>query len=281
MPRHGLSDTGWERIQPLLPEEKPPRRGRPWVSHRLIIDATLWILRTGAPWRDLPTEFGPWETVYSRFRRWSRDGTWERLLGWLQADLQDQGELDMELWCVDGTITRAARCAGGAPKKNNPENEPEDHALGRSQGGFTTKIHVKSDGAGHVIGFTLTGGQCHEATQFELLMEAGPQTNGEEVAGATVPEGWPEKVAGDKAYSSKAIRDWCRQHGIEPVIPTKSNEKKQEDFDKETYRNRNIVERTIGWLKECRRVLSRFEKYAIHYAGMITLAVIQRLLTTS
>jgi transposase len=117
MPRHGLSDAAWERIKPLLPEEEPTDRGRPWSSHRRIIDATLWILRTGAPWRDLPQSFGPWQTVYGRFRRWCRDGTWEKILAHLQADLRDRGELDMELWCVDGTITRAARCSGGAPKK--------------------------------------------------------------------------------------------------------------------------------------------------------------------
>ena len=120
MVRHGLSDEGWERIKPLLPEEEPRSRGRPWVSHRRIIDANLWILRTGAPWRDLPDEFGAWETVYGRFRRWCRDGTWEKILTELQKDLRDGGNLDMELWCVDGTIVRAARCAGGAPKKTIP-----------------------------------------------------------------------------------------------------------------------------------------------------------------
>jgi len=123
MPRHGLSDEGWERIKALLPEEEPSRRGRPWAPHRKVIDAALWILRTGSPWRDLPESFGAWETVYGRFRRWSRDGTWDKILADLQADLRDNGEIDMELWCVDGTITRAARCAGGAPKKTiRPEN---------------------------------------------------------------------------------------------------------------------------------------------------------------
>lgn len=125
MARHGLSDEAWERIKPLLPKEKSCRRGRPWVPHRRIIDGTLWILRTGAPWRDLPTEFGPWETVYGRFKRWCRDHTWDKILADLQKDLRDAGEFDMELWCVDGTIARAARCAGGAPKKTiQPTNQP-------------------------------------------------------------------------------------------------------------------------------------------------------------
>jgi transposase len=174
----------------------------------------------------------------------------------------------------------------GRAKKNNPANEPADHALGRSQGGFSTKIHVKADGEGHVIGFTLTPGQTHEATQFQPLMEAGPLMGSQGLAskkGAAKGKGqanWPDAIGGDKAYSSNGIRDWCDDHGILPVIPTRSNEQPREDFDKDLYRERNIIERTIGWLKECRRVLTRFEKYAVHYAGMITLAIIQRLLPT-
>ena len=85
-------------------------------------------------------------------------------------------------------------------------------------------------------------------------------------------------MAADKAYSSKAIRDWCDKRDIESVIPTKLNEERREDFDKESYRNRNIIERAIGWLKECRRVLTRYEKYAVHYTGMINLAIIQGIL---
>ena len=150
--------------------------------------------------------------------------------------------------------------------------------MGRSQGGFTTKIHVKTDGQGQVLGFTLTGGQAHESTQFETVIESGPLCGKEGLQGDTTEGEWPEKVAGDKAYSSRAIRDWCGEREIEPVIPTKSNEQRQEDFDTDSYRNRNIVERAIGWLKECRRVLTRFEKYAVHYAAMVTLATVQRIL---
>jgi transposase len=173
--------------------------------------------------------------------------------------------------------------AGGAlrrrsTQKNNPAGEPEDHALGRSQGGFTTKIHVKTDGQGQVIGFTLTGGQAHESTQFHAVMEAGPLCSEQGLQGDTTEGGWPEKVAGDKAYSSKAIRDWCAEREIAPVIPTKANEQRDEAFDTDSYRNRNIVERAIGWLKECRRVLTRYEKYAVHYTAMITLAVVERIL---
>lgn len=129
-----------------------------------------------------------------------------------------------------------------------------------------------------MIGYTLTGGQAHESTQFATVMESGPLCDPQGLQGEPEKAGWPDKVAADKAYSSKAIREWCVSREVEPVIPTKANEHRQEEFDEDSYRDRNIVERAIGWMKECRRVLTRFEKYAVHYAGFITLAVIQRLL---
>lgn len=96
------------------------------------------------------------------------------------------------------------------------------------------------------------------------------------------PRKRPKKLAGDKAYRMTRITDWLREHGIQPVIPKKMNEKphvgRPENFDSESYRQRNVVERCIGWLKECRRILSRFEKTALNYAGMIQMAFIERYL---
>ena len=87
-----------------------------------MVDGALWILDTGAPWRDLPEEFGPWQTVYDRFNRWSADGTWDEILRRLQADHVEAGLIDEELWCVDGTVVRAARCAAGGGKKGARRN---------------------------------------------------------------------------------------------------------------------------------------------------------------
>lgn len=84
----------------------------------MVINGVLWILHTGAPWRDLPGRYGPWQTIYSRFRRWQRDGTWEQILGALQRDLDAAGAIDWELWMVDGTNIRAHRSAAGARGKN-------------------------------------------------------------------------------------------------------------------------------------------------------------------
>jgi len=90
----------------------------------------------------------------------------------------------------------------------------------------------------------------------------------------------PDKVAGDKAYSAGHIRDWLSAHRIEAVIPHRENEAgRQRPFDRESYRRRNIIERTIGWLKEFRRIATRYEKLALHYLGMITIGMILQYLT--
>jgi transposase len=88
----------------------------------MIVDGIFWILRTGAPWRDLPEEYGPWGTVWDLFDKWNDDGTLDKILHRLRAAKVDEGEIDNELWCVDGTITRAARCAGGGGKKTTRRN---------------------------------------------------------------------------------------------------------------------------------------------------------------
>jgi len=116
MARHDLTDEEWELIADLFP--KPAKTGRPQSDRRQIVNGILCILRTGAPWRDLPEdEFGPWETVYGLFNRWNADGFLDKILSRLQGGVIESGKLDKKLWCVDGTIVRAHRCAGGGGKK--------------------------------------------------------------------------------------------------------------------------------------------------------------------
>lgn len=116
MTRHRLSDEQWELISDLFPP--PARTGRPPTDRRLVVDGIFWILRSGAPWRDLPEEeFGSWETIYGLFNAWNADGLFDKILHRLQAAKIDAGEIDQRFWCVDGTTVRAHRCAGGAEKK--------------------------------------------------------------------------------------------------------------------------------------------------------------------
>jgi transposase len=110
--RHALNDDEWARLEPLLPDRTPCRGGR-WADHRMVINGVLWRTRTSVPWRDLPGAYGNWKTVYNRHRRWSGDGTWERILDELRrgAD-QDQGQQ----WAVgiDAAVVRAHQHAAGA-----------------------------------------------------------------------------------------------------------------------------------------------------------------------
>jgi transposase len=114
--RHDLTDAEWARLEPLTPAH--PRQGHRWNDHRTVINGIFHRVRTGCPWRDLPERFGPYQSAYGRHRRWSRDGTWERILQVLQAGC-DQGEAAAWSLAVDSTVVRAqdrealGRCRGG------------------------------------------------------------------------------------------------------------------------------------------------------------------------
>ncbi len=112
--RGELKDTAWAQSQPLLPENGG--RGKQWRDHRQVLNGILWKLRTGAPWRDLPERYGPWRTVYARFVRWQRDGTWDRLLANVQTKSDAVGEVIWEV-SIDSSVVRAHQHAAGARKK--------------------------------------------------------------------------------------------------------------------------------------------------------------------
>jgi len=118
MSRGDLTNKQWERLRPLLPPQKT-RRGRPPKDHRQILNGLLWLNRTGAPWRDLPDEYGPWQTVATRFYRWRRAGIWDRILADLQQHADAEGKLDWSLHHVDGTMIRAHQHAAGAQKRGS------------------------------------------------------------------------------------------------------------------------------------------------------------------
>ena len=120
MVRHRLTDQQWELVQDLFPP--PARTGRPRRDRREILDGVLWILRTGAPWRDLPEELGPWATTWDLFDTWNDDGTLDAILSRLRAAGIDVGLVDRELWCVDGTAIHAARCANGVARTTIPRS---------------------------------------------------------------------------------------------------------------------------------------------------------------
>jgi transposase len=221
-------------------------------------------LATGAPWRDLPEQFGPWHTISSRFYRWRRAGIWARVLAALQRHADQHGQLDWSMHFVDSTIVRAHQHAAGARGGQAGE------ALGRSRGGFSTKIHVRADRQGKALVLLVTAGQRHDQTMFEPLLTQGQVRR----QGRGRPRQRPRRVVGDKGYSSRHIRHWLQRHGIRHTIPHKRNECHRGPFDRALYRERNQVERLINRLKHFRRVATRYEKRAANYLAMVTLAAI-------
>ena len=223
------------------------------------------MLRTGAPWRDLPERFGAWATAWSRFRRWTAAGVWQRVLEELQREAESEGNLDWETHHVDGTIVRAHQHAAGAL------GGQEHEALGRSRGGFSTKIHLRAEGGGKPIAFVLSGGERHESLYVGQVLDLGRVRR----AGAGRPRSRPLSLVGDKGYSYSSVRRALVRRGIRAVIPRRANQRPLDGrhrFDTALYRERNRIERLVGCLKQSRRIATRFEKRAAHFLAMLTLA---------
>jgi transposase len=271
MNRHGVTDVEWNAIRVLLPRQRSGNRGRPWADHRLVISGIFWILATGAPWRDLPDEFGSWQTVYKRFRRWCKSGLWQRVWNKLVNHLRRNNVISYYLWMVDGSIVRAHHASVGGSKKTS--TNAGENALGKSRGGYSCKLHIVCDDQGIPIGIVVTPGQINEPTVFHSLMDSIPfnlryKTNR------------PKALAGDKAYVAGYIFQWIQKLEIENVIPNRKNENKNPGFCKKTYRLRNVVERLIGKLKQFRRIATRYEKTVESYLSMIYLAFTRIILRT-
>ena len=223
------TDEEWAIFAPLLTMPSL-RGGRPPKNHRHRLDGIFWICRTGAPWRDLPAAFGKWNSVWKQFRRWCETGVWDLLL---QALADSGGALDL-LQMIDSTIVRAHRCAAGE------KTEEQNQALGRSRGGFSTKIHLRCNAAGLPIGIVLSEGEAHDMTAYDGLMQQRDSD--------------PGAMLADKGYDSDAIRHDLRDTGATPEIPTKRNRKVQYSVDKPLYALRSRIECFIGHLKEQRRI---------------------------
>jgi transposase len=273
--RHELSDASWQMIEDIV--SPPQTMGRPLRDDRQMLNWIFWILCTGAKWRDLPERYGPWKTVYDRFRQWRDDGTFEAALDRLHLKLREDGLMDLDTWMIDSTSIRATRAASGGGKKGGSKT-PLGHALGRSRGGLTTKIHMVCDRQGWPLTFTLPPGQDSDTRHFIPTLER-VQLPG--------PSGRPRKrcrfIVADKGYDSEPLRRYCDQHRMKPIIARRKMKRKPRPgaprgFDKPRYRERNIIERCFGWIKELRRVCARYDKLASSFGAMICLACIDRCL---
>lgn len=240
MARTTLSDTNWERLCDAISRSKAYKT----ENLRTAIEGILWRHRTGAPWRDLPAEFGPWKTIYNRFNEWSKNGVWETLFEGIKSDHESDNEWNF----MDGTYVKAHQHAAGGV-------EPvKDKTIGPSRGGNTTKVHMLGDAHGNPITFEITGGNIHDVTKGETLMSKSNAEN----------------IIADKGYDADYLREAALLKQMIPHIPRKSNSNKlNPSFDKFLYRHRHLIENLFARLKQSRAFATRYDKLTRNFAATV------------
>ena len=242
--RYDFTDYEWSVIRPMLPN-KP--RGVSRVDDRRVLNGIIWILRSGAPWRDLPESFGPYTTCYNRFVRWRRAGVWDQIMDSLAA------AHDAAVQMIDTSIVRVHQhgsCISG---------NAEQH-MGRLRGGLTSKIHAIVDTNGLPVRLGLTPGEAHDNRLCPVLLSGlRPRT----------------MLLADRGYDADWIRAFVSQQGAWANILPKRNRKEAICFSPYLYRARNLVERFFNKIKQCRRIATRYDKLADNYLAFIKLASIR------
>ncbi|WP_088179267.1 IS5 family transposase [Geminisphaera colitermitum] len=236
--RHDISDRVWSVLEPLLPGRKGAWGGVA-EDNRKFLNAVLWILRTGAPWRDLPEDYGGWGNTHRRFCRWRDKGHWERLLSELM------NEPDFEWLMIDASHVKIHPHAAGARGGNE--------AIGLTKGGGNTKLHLAVDAHGMPVRVIVTAGSTADCTQAGRLIEG--------IAA--------DHLIADKGYDTNAIIEMAQAAGICPQIPPKTNRIEQREYDPYLYRIRHLVENAFLRLKQWRGIATRYAKRASSFLAAV------------
>jgi transposase len=249
-----VSDDLWEAIEPLLPNEPPkPKGGRPRIPDRAALAGIVFILRTGTPWRLLPRELGcgSGSTCWRRLRDWQAVGVWARLHATLLNWLGDEGAIDWSRASLDSLSVRAKR--GGDKTGPNPVD----------RGKRGSKYHLLVDRQGIPLSVGLSAANVHDGHLLESLVDAIPPIVGPRGR----PRFRPTKLHADKAYDSADRRSALRRRGIVPRIARRGVESSER-----LGRYRWIVERSLAWFLDCRRLGVRYERHGNLLRGLLHLA---------
>lgn len=209
----------------------------------------MWILRTGAGWRDLPSALGKWRSVYSCFRTWTRNGLWQAVLTAMSATQRDDEHL-----LIDSTAMRVHAHAF------EPVGGQLAQAMGRSKASLSTKIHLTCNALGYPVGFVRTSANVSDCDQAKPLLRAQLRPGTHAIM--------------DKGYDSDAIRAYVNQLGGVAVIAMHPTRTILPAFDEHLYRERHRIENCFARLKAFRRIATRYEKLQSTFAAMLSLACI-------
>jgi transposase len=241
MTRLILTDVLWSKLKTIVLQQGIYDKR----NLRMIVEGILYRMRTGCPWRDLPSIFGLWNSIYQQFNRWSLK---DKLLNIFKSLVQ---EPDLEWEFIDGSIVKAHQHSTGAASEEN-------QAIGKSVAGNTTKIHMAVEACGLPIDFEITGGEVHDckiAPEFIAKLPASDYT------------------IADKGYDSEELRELIRKKSSIPVIPRKSNSIiGNTDIDWGLYKYRHLVENVFARLKHFRAIATRYDKLKRNYSSMVALA---------
>lgn len=240
MKKEYISENAWSKILQFLKRSEGIYVGKE-IHCKKFIEAIYWMSRTGAQWRELHDKYGNWNSIFKRFNAWSKKLIWCKLLQFCTEDP------DLEYVMIDATIVRAHACAAGY---GNQKVE----GLGRSMGGFTSKIHAKVDALGNPLQFIITPGQTSDVTQAKALLNDVFNSN----------------VIADRAYGSAKVRAQIRNQNCNDVIPSKSNSISPVKYDKIIYKERHAIECFFSKIKYFRRVFSRFDKSARNFNAFLS-----------